>query len=95
LVLSWQHMRFSFKVLRTEVDWYSTHPYRNLRTEVDWCAFFCAALWGGLVFYSNTSIVPIIYPTIPAGLIRLGPSSYFTHISITTSVVSALKNYYI
>jgi hypothetical protein len=29
------------------------------------------------------------------GLIGFGPPSYFTHISITTPIVSALKNYYI
>jgi hypothetical protein len=32
---------------------------------------------------------------IPVPLIRVGPPGYFIHISITTPVVSALKNYYI
>jgi hypothetical protein len=32
---------------------------------------------------------------ISAPLIRVGPPGYFTHIPITTPIVSALKNYYI
>ena len=37
---------------------------------------------------------PLIYNT-PVTRIRVGPPGYFTHISITTTIASALKNYYI
>jgi hypothetical protein len=32
--------------------------------------------------------------SIPMAVIQVGPPGYFTHISITTPIVSALKNYY-
>jgi hypothetical protein len=31
---------------------------------------------------------------IPVNYIQVGPPGHFTHVSITTPVVSALKNYY-
>jgi hypothetical protein len=36
-----------------------------------------------------------VYNTISVTLIRVGPPGYFIHVSITTPIVSASKNYYI
>ena len=36
----------------------------------------------------------VVVLDISATVIRVGPPGYFAHVSITTPVVSALKNYY-
>jgi hypothetical protein len=48
---------------------------------------FCARRLDGIT-------VCIILLCISVPLIRVGPPGHFTHISITTPIVSALKNYY-
>jgi hypothetical protein len=46
------------------------------------------------IYIYTVYIYIYIYIYISAPLIQVAPPGYFTHISITTPIVSALKNYY-
>jgi hypothetical protein len=61
---------------------------------VSWCsAVLCSMPYRGQNLVAANQRHQTAY--ISAPLIRVGPPGFFTHISITTPIVSAFKNYYI
>jgi hypothetical protein len=70
------------------------HTYINDRFLGRFCVRYKKTYYG--VLQHNMHFVYIyLYLYISVTVIRVGPPGHFTHISITTPIVPALKNYYI